>query len=135
MEQINITKGKDKFLWIPIIKQNGGNFDFSDANLSDVVCNLYDSSGALIASYSKTANTLVPVIISYAADGSPESTANDSTNIFEIMLVSTTTTGKASGFIKAEVTIIWGNINLPDNTYDDGIPPVNTDYYLVDTLG
>lgn len=129
--RINIAKGSDEFPWIKIDKINGGQFQFSDDNVVNVTCVLYDSNDTVIGTYTETGSTLVFVTLSEDDDGKTISTASDDSDIFELMLIGTTTTSSATGFMKAKVTITWTNVNFPDDTYDKIIPTATTIYYLI----
>lgn len=130
--QIKIVKGGDRFLYFQILKD--GLFQFSETNLSDVTCHLYDSAGTAIADYSQSGSTLIPVILSRDDNGNLQSTTNNDTDIFEIKLVGSTTTNSTVGTVKAKVTLIWDNVDFPDNKYNVPIPDVESDYYLIDDL-
>ena len=128
--RINIARESDEFPLIQIDKIDGGVFNFSDDNVSDVECVLYDSDDTVIGTYTESGGTLVFVTLSYE-DDKLVTTASDDSEWFEIRLLGTATAGKDTGYVKAKVTISWTNVNFPDNTYDKIIPVTELDYYLV----
>ena len=125
-----IIKGSDRILKIRARKEVGL-FKFSDSNLVNFTCILYDADLTQIGSYSKTGNTIVPVTISYDDNGNEQQTASQDTDIFLIYLLKTaTTSSNATGNIKAKFIYKWNNTNFTDDNTYDPIDIVITDYYL-----
>lgn len=131
---IEIIKGSDEILKIQASRKPGL-FQFSETNFSDITIELFDNDDSSIASYTYSGSTVVPVTVSYASNGNEQYTEDTDTDICLIYLQGTSTTSKATGMIKAKITISWSNTNFTaDNTKDTIYIIEETGYYLTADL-
>lgn len=126
---INIIKGSDEILKIQA-RKTVGLFQFSDTNFVNLVCQLFDSTGVSIGSYSFTGSTVVPVTVSYDEDGNEQYTASNDSDIFLIYMLGSATTNSETGRIKAKITTTITNTNFTNDSTKDTIYRTDTDYYL-----
>ena len=133
-----IYPGSDAIMEIQMSKKVGA-FKFSDSGIENVIIELSDYGGAAIRKFALNTladhSSIVPVIISgYDADGNPEYTASNDTDLCILYLSGQYhSSGNTMGRIRALYKINKTNTNFAnDNVYNRAITDLT--YYSLSNV-